>query len=138
MPALDNNSIFGTINLIEFWSVTLSKRLVVWLLLGILPWLSLQTQAGMSTSQQSLEHEILHIGHQAHHHEINGDIHIDSSNESTQHLAEHDCCAHQFSLSPEFLLLKLAPIHSQMYVQILNHLIPNPTLNQLQKPPKLG
>lgn len=138
MPALDNNSVFDTISTNTFWRVTLNKRFVVWLLLGILPWLSLQTQASINVAAQNLEHQLAHIGHLAHHHEMNGDVHYDLSHESTQHLAEHDACAHQFSLSPEFLLLKLAPIHSQMYVQILNHLIPNPTLNQLQKPPKLG
>ncbi|HQT02943.1 MAG: hypothetical protein M1572_04665 [Gammaproteobacteria bacterium] len=137
MPALDNNSVFDTISTNTFWRVTLNKRFVVWLLLGILPWLSLQTQASINVAAQNLEHQLAHIGHLAHHHEMNGDVHYDLSHESTQHLAEHDACAHQLGLIPEFVHLKLSSVHTQKYSANLSHFLPNPNLHKLQKPPKL-
>ncbi len=137
MAALDNTPVFDTMTSNTFWRVTLNKRFVVWLLLGVLPWLSLQTQAGINVSQQNLEHQLTHISHLAHHHEINGDIHFDLSHESTQHLAEHDACAHQVSLIPEFVHLKLSSAHTQTYTADLSHSLPNPDLYKLQKPPKL-
>lgn len=120
-----------------FWRVSLNKRLVAWLLLGILPWLSLQSQAGINAVQQNLEHHLAHISHLAHHHEINGDIHFDLSHESTQHLAEHDVCMHQISLISEFVHLNLFSAHMQTFTDDFTLSLPNPNLHQLHKPPIL-
>ncbi len=112
------------------------KRFLVWLLLGLMPWLSLQTQAGIYTPQHQLEHQLIHVSHVAHHHDNNGEIHYDLSQESTQHLIEYDACAHQLSLIPEFVLVRLAPCHGQIYAQSLADRLPSPFPDSLQKPPK--
>lgn len=112
------------------------RKPVVWLWLFLLPWLNFQLQTGYALTHQNLTHQLLHIGHLAHHHESNGDIHFDVSPESTQHLAEHDTCTHQLSLIPKLFMLKLASATLQDHLACATYFLPDPIVQQIQKPPK--
>lgn len=87
--------------------------------------------------QGSFAHEILHEEHVSHHHEADGSIHFDASDESVQHVQDHSC-----STQPGGLFFPaLAPTPAQLVETVAIGevaFIPDPMLEHPHRPPALS
>lgn len=79
-------------------------------------------------------HEILHDEHVSHHHEDDGSIHFDTSDESAQHVQDHSC-----SPQPGGLYVPEAPRAPNQLVEVIEIKpvteIPDPMLELPHRPP---
>jgi hypothetical protein len=106
------------------------RRLVYIFLFLILPLHAFALQSGWSPTGKALDiaHEIDHHQGNSHHHDEDGSIHYDDSVESTNHLAEPDCCQQSASMPPPVLPLLSFPSPSNTP--------PRPTTAQPQRFPE--
>lgn len=112
------------------------KRLIAWLLLAIIPWLSLQAYGNGMVVTHALDHEWIHMAHIAHHHDAQGHILFDHSHQSIQHLAQHDACVHHYSLTPHNDTWTLNNAHPVLTIVDAYILLPSPIRYPPQKPPQ--
>lgn len=88
----------------------------------------------MQASEQSLMHEVLHDEHVSHHHEDDGSIHIDDSDESSRHIEDHSSSPQPVGLPIPFLVA--APLELVHTVSgDLVAFIPDPMLALPHRPP---
>jgi hypothetical protein len=115
---------------------TTMRRLLCILLMFCLPLQSfaMQWSTAMETDGMSLTHEALHDEHVSHHHEDDGSIHFDNSDESSQHIGDHYC-----SLQPAVLCLAAAlpaPLELVEDLRVVwDRSVPDPELKLPDRPP---
>lgn len=92
------------------------RRLLYILLMFCLPLQGFAMQWGQAIQAEeiTLAHEMLHDEHVSHHHEADGTLHFDSSDESIQHVQDHSCSAQPVGL----FLPALAPAPLQLVERI--------------------
>jgi hypothetical protein len=87
----------------------------------------------------SLAHALEHAEHVEHHHEADGSIHYDDSEESAQHMHMHDhLCGAQFCMVdgvPQ--LTPPSQVGREAWAEPAFH-VPNPFLDNPQRPPALA
>lgn len=112
------------------------RRLICILLLMCLPLQSFALQGGavMFGSNVSMEHEIAHDGHVPHHHDGDGSLHYDDSEESSEHVQDHSSCTQPADLSVPKL-----PVAPEQLVSLVktefSRFIPDPYLDGPLRPP---
>lgn len=83
---------------------------------------------------QEVMHEVMHDAHVSHHHDDDGTLHIDDSDESEQHIQDHSSPPQPATLPA--LLLPLAPPGPVFTVPTaLVQYIPDPMLELPHRPP---
>ncbi|KRB92357.1 hypothetical protein ASE26_05070 [Duganella sp. Root198D2] len=91
----------------------------------------------IQTGDRSFAHGVLHDEHVSHHHEADGSIHFDASDESVQHVQDHSC-----SPQPTGLLLPAVAAAPDQLVEIVSArviaYIPDPMLELPHRPPALA
>ncbi len=112
------------------------RRLVCLLLLICLPLQSFAWRNdNLQPAQSGLAHGIAHAEAQLHHHhDEDGSVHFDDSDESLKHSGEHSCATQCSLISGEltkFAQLKVSLAHAQAPPSAL----PNPFLDDPQRPP---
>ena len=118
----------------------LLRRILYILLLLCLPLHGFAMQGGLphADAMSSLMHELEHAeGVYHHHHDGDGSVHYNQSDESVEHVQDHSCSPHPagFSLPalivpPEQQVSKLAPFVADA--------VPEPFLDGPRKPPRLA
>lgn len=112
------------------------RRLICILLLMCLPLQSFALQGGsmLFGTDASLEHEIAHDDHVPHHHDGDGSLHYDDSEESSEHVQDHSNCSQPADLSvPK---LPVAPEQLVSLVKLeFSRFIPDPYLDGPLRPP---
>lgn len=112
------------------------RRLLCILLMLCLPLqgFAMQWGAAIQTSEMSLLHEVLHEEQVSHHHESDGSIHYDHSDESSQHIQDHSS-----SPQPAGLIVALNSAPPLQLVSVLHseftQFVPDPLLDSPHKPP---
>jgi hypothetical protein len=112
------------------------RRFLCILLMLLLPLqgFAMQRNQAIQTGDLSFVHEVLHDEHISHHHEDDGSVHFDSSDESVQHVQDHSC-----SPPPGGLFVpELAPAPNELVETVSIHLvtfIPDPMLEMPHRPP---
>lgn len=112
------------------------RRLICILLLMCLPLQSFAVQGGslLFESDSSLAHELAHDERVQHHHEDDGSVHYDDSNESAQHIQDHSS-----SPQPAYLPIPKLPAAPEQLVSVAKtefaRFIPEPFLDGPLRPP---
>lgn len=83
---------------------------------------------------KALEHTVMHWQGEAHHHDSEGHIHADESQDSFEHMMA-DCCFHHFGVITGSLLVTLEPL-PQHVAQLAQAVPPPPYLDGLRRPPR--
>jgi hypothetical protein len=114
------------------------RRLICILLLLCLPLQSFAVQGGallfVSTSGQGIGHELDHAAEIEHHHDDDGSVHYDGSEESAQHIEDHSSCAQVAFLAVPFQ--SIAPEQGACAADgALARFIPDPCLDSPLRPP---
>jgi len=88
----------------------------------------------MQLDDLDISHELLHDEGVSHHHDDDGSIHFDASEESAQHVQDHSCASQPAGLFvPELIA---APIQLVETITLSENLfIPDPMLEQPHRPP---
>jgi hypothetical protein len=113
------------------------KRFLVLLLVLMNVW-QVASAAGVAEfwagQGAALEHTLMHWQGEAHHHDSDGSIHVDDSEDSFQHLVA-DCCFHPVGVivAPAAVLLEPLPQH---VAQAAQPVPPPPYLDGLRRPPR--
>ena len=84
--------------------------------------------------RESLEHTVMHWQGEAHHHDSQGHIHADDSDESFEHMMA-DCCFHHFGVIAAPAVVALEPL-PQHVAQAAQAVPPPPYLDGLRRPPR--
>lgn len=82
----------------------------------------------------ALEHAVMHWQGEAHHHDSQGHIHADGSEDSFQHMMA-DCCFHHFGVIAAPAIVALEPL-PQHVAQAAQAVPPPPYLDGLHRPPE--
>ena len=115
------------------------RRLICILLMLCLPLQGFAMHGGalLFGSDEGIAHQVAHIEHiEHHHHDADGSVHYDDSEESAQHTQDHSC-------SPQFAFLAipyqaLAPEPATGAVDAtVTGFIPDPFLDSPLRPPAL-
>jgi hypothetical protein len=113
------------------------KRLIVLLLVLLNVW-QVASAAGLpqfwAAQGEALDHAAMHWQGEAHHHDSEGHIHADDSEESLQHMMA-DCCFHHFGVIAAPVLVTLEPL-PQHVAQAAQAVPPPPYLDGLRRPPR--
>jgi len=97
----------------------------------------MQWGQAMQAGDESLMHEVLHEERVSHHHEDDGTVHFDNSDESSQHIQDHSCSPQPAGLY--FPVLLPAPTELIQLVSVdLVEFIPEPALRLPHRPPALA
>ena len=114
------------------------KRLIVLLLVLLNVW-QVASAAGLSqfwvTQNPALDHAAMHWQGEAHHHDSDGSVHVDDSQDSLQHMMA-DCCFHHFGVIVAPAIVALDPL-PQHVAQMAQSVPPAPYLDGLRRPPRL-
>lgn len=79
-------------------------------------------------------HELLHDEHVSHHHEDDGSIHFDASEESVQHVQDHSCSPQPAGLFvPELVTAPVQLVETISATEV--NFIPDPMLEHPHRPP---
>lgn len=114
------------------------KRLTALLLLFLSFW-QVASAAGLSAAWldggTALDHAAVHWQGEAHHHDDDGGVHADDSQDSIQHMMA-DCSFHHPAVlqAPAVVALESPPQH---VAQTAHALPPAPYLDGLRRPPRL-
>ncbi|NML63450.1 hypothetical protein HHL21_20620 [Massilia sp. RP-1-19] len=112
------------------------RRLICIALLMCLPLQSFALQVGalLSGGGANMAHQIEHDNHVQHHHDGDGSVHYDDSDESAQHAQDHTC-----SPQPADLSVPKLPSAPEQLVSVLkaefSRFIPDPYLDDPLRPP---
>ena len=114
------------------------KRFIVFLLVLLNVW-QVASAAGPLQAwlavDPTLAHVAMHESGEAHHHHGNdGDIHVDTSQDSIQHMMA-DCCFHHVGVIAAPVLVSFEPI-PQHVAQQVQSVPPAPYLDGLRRPPR--
>ena len=112
------------------------RRLICILLLMCLPLQSFAFQGGSSASgpDMTFAHEILHDEQVQHHHDDDGSVHYDNSEESAQHIQDHSCSQQPAGF---WMPKRASPPEQLVSVAVLEfyRFIPDPYLDSPLRPP---
>jgi hypothetical protein len=102
----------------------------------LLPLQSFAMQWGrmLSGETTSLSHEAAHDAQVQHHHDDDGSVHYDDSDESAQHLHDHAVSAHSAVLAGPQLAAAPLPLIGTVRPDF-SAFIPDPALDSLLRPP---
>jgi hypothetical protein len=88
----------------------------------------------MAAQGEALEHSLMHWQGEVHHHDTDGTIHADQSEDSYAHMMS-DCCMHHFGVVAAGVLVALEPL-PQHVAQAAQSVPPPPYLDGLRRPPR--
>jgi hypothetical protein len=112
------------------------RRLFCILLMFCLPLqgFAMQWSSAIQVEDVSFAHEILHEEHVSHHHEDDGSIHFDASEESVQHVQDHFCSPQPGGFFvPELVTAPARLVETLSVAEVT--FIPDPMLEQPLRPP---
>lgn len=94
------------------------------------------SDAFQSDEVATFAHEVLHDEHVSHHHEDDGSIHFDASDESIQHVQDHSCSPQPGGLFIPQILRAPDQLIEVLMIDPITH-IPDPMLELPHRPPAL-
>jgi hypothetical protein len=115
------------------------RRLIAIFLLMLLPLHSFAMQGGALNLENAynIDHELEHLERVSHHHDDDGSVHYDQSDESVQHISEHSACQHACALPSTgvqpFMVMLMATVPVESASDI-----PDLFLERPQRPPSLS
>ena len=83
---------------------------------------------------QEVMHEVMHDEHVSHHHDEDGTLHVDDSEESAQHLADHSAPPQPATLVATVLPVATPELVFPVFTE-LSQFIPDPMLECPHRPP---
>lgn len=112
------------------------RRLLCVLLLMCLPLHSFAMQWGRMLSGEgtTLSHEVAHDSHVQHHHDDDGSVHYDDSDESSQHIQDHACTPQTAVLAAPQVAAASQPLIGKVSAEV-STFIPDPNLDSPLRPP---
>lgn len=136
---LINQNLLAIINA-PFYLPIVVRRFLTILLLLLLPLHSLAMQGGWSTAghDHTIAHEMEHAQGTSHHHEDDGTVHYDESDESAAHVSEHAACQLAFTLPSIGTIGPLTLIPVIIAKAEPWQYIPDPIPERPQRPPSLS
>lgn len=94
----------------------------------------MQWGQALQADNLSFAHEVLHDEQVSHHHEDDGSIHFDTSDESVQHVQDHSCSPQPTGLFASELVAAPVQLVETIVVAEVTF-IPDPMLEHPHRPP---